>query len=244
MPAIDTHPLTWWDSARGVMFGWTHEDAAIELAAFAGRRRVFCIAGGGCTALRLASAGHEVTAVDINPAQVEYFRGRASGAPSKAGRVEELMARARAGFPIVGWTRSRVREFLQFDDPDAQSEYWNRVLDTRRWRLALRALLSPRLLRIAYAAPLVAALPDDFSGGIRGRLARGFAVHANRSNPYAWRMLEGAAPFDPDPGPQEIRLACGDAASFLESCAPGSFDAFALSNILDGAEPEYGARLH
>ncbi len=234
---------TWWGSANTLMFGWTHEDSAIELAAFSGHPRVFCIAGGGCTALQLAAAGHKVTGVDINPAQIEYVRERASGAPMRAGRVEALMARVRGGLPAIGWTPGRIREFLEFEDAAAQSCYWHRVLDTRRWRLALHALLSPLILRLAYAQPLLAALPGDFSSRLRQRLARGWASHPNRTNPYAWRMLNGTAPFDPDADPQAIRLACADAADFLEAKAPGAFDAFALSNIGDGAPAGYGTRL-
>lgn len=227
-----------------LMFGWTHEDSAIEVAAFASRARVFCIAAGGCTALRLAAAGHRVTAVDINPAQVEYVRARASGAPMRPGWVEAWMGRARCAFPAIGWTSSRIRRFLEFDAAAPQLDYWQRVLDTRRWRLALRILLAPSLLRLKYADPLVAFLPPAFSAIVRLRLARGFALHPNRGNPYAWRMLAGAAPFDLAPGPRPLDLVCADAAAFLETCPPASFDAFSLSNIIDGAPPGYEARLH
>jgi S-adenosylmethionine:diacylglycerol 3-amino-3-carboxypropyl transferase len=225
------------------MFGWTHEDSAIECAAFARRERAFCIAGGGCTALRLSSMGHRVTAVDINPAQVEYMRERSSGFPMREGRIERLMRRGRSGFPAIGWTRDRVREFLNFNDCAAQMEHWKRALDNRRWRFALSTLLSPWLLRLLYAEPLLRALPPNFGAILRRRLERGFAAHANRDNPYAWRMLTGDAAFEADPGSHAMRLVCADAAEFLESSREGSFDAFALSNIGDGAGPQYVARL-
>ena len=240
---LDRDSNAWWASARALMFGWTHEDTAIELSAFAGCERVLCIAGGGCTALQLAAARHKVTAVDVNPAQIAHVRKRASGLASRAGHIETLMARIRKGFPAIGWTPNRLRTFLHFDDAAAQADYWNRVLDTGLWRASLRTLLSRWVLRLAYAAPLVHALPRDFSAIIRQRLARSWAAHPNRGNPYAWRMLAGAAEFDSAPGPQTIRLVCFDAAAFLESCRPDAFDAFSLSNVLDGASSEYAERL-
>jgi len=99
------------------------------------------------------------------------------------------------------------------------------------------------VLRLAYAGPLVHALPRDFNVILRRRLARSWTAHPNRGNPHAWRMLTGAAAFDSAPGPQTIRLVCFDAAAFLEACPPDAFDAFSLSNILDGASPEYAERL-
>src|SRR5215469_3656535 len=218
MPDRDSH--AWWASARSLMFGWTHEDTAIELSAFAGRERVFCIAGGGCAALQLAAARHKVTAVDVNPAQIAYLRERASGLPPRAGHIERLMARMRKGFAAIGWTPNRLRTFLLFDDAAAQTDYWSRVLDTGLWRASLRTLLSRWVLRLAYAGPLVHALPRDFSVILRRRLARSWTAHPNRGNPYAWRMLTGAAAFDSAPGPQTIRLVCFDAAAFLEACPP------------------------
>jgi S-adenosylmethionine:diacylglycerol 3-amino-3-carboxypropyl transferase len=226
-----------------LLFGWTHEDAAIELDAFAGLRRVFCIAGAGCTAMALAAAGHDVTAIDINPLQVEYAMARAGGAPARPGAAEQLVARGRAMLPLLGWPRRAVREFLSLDDTAAQIEFWDRRLDTRRWRAALSVLLGPRLLGRIYAAPLLAALPPNFGAVVRARLRRGWAAHPNRYNPHAWRLLAGEEIFAPVHPSRRIVFECADAAGFLESIAPASFDAFSLSNIVDGASPAYIERL-
>jgi S-adenosylmethionine:diacylglycerol 3-amino-3-carboxypropyl transferase len=245
-------PATHWTNGslrRGspkLLFGWTHEDAAIEIDAFAGLRRVFCIAGAGCTALALAAAGHDVTAIDINPLQVEYAKARAGGAPARPGAVEQLVARGRHMLPLLGWPRPAIHEFLSLDDTAAQIEFWDRRLDTRRWRTALSVLLAPRLLGLVYAAPLLAALPPNFDAVLRGRLRRGWAAHPNRHNPHAWRLLAGLAGetrFTPPHPTRRIAFEYADAAGFLESSAPASFDAFSLSNIVDGASPDYTERL-
>ena len=60
-------------SGPRVLFGRMYEDPEIELAAFAPGSRVLAIASAGDTAAALAQAGHQVTAIDINPAQLEYW---------------------------------------------------------------------------------------------------------------------------------------------------------------------------
>jgi S-adenosylmethionine:diacylglycerol 3-amino-3-carboxypropyl transferase len=228
---------------RKILFGRMYEDPAIELAAFAPGGRVFCIASAGDTAMALA-ARHDVVAVDINPDQLGYAERRLAGAPSVRGTAERVMAFGRAFAPLVGWSRARLAAFLELDDPAAQLELWRRELDTRRFRMAFDALFSVTALRAVYASPFLSFLPPRLGAVMRARLERGIATHPNRANPYARALLLGELVDDPPPPrAHAIELRQGDAAELLEQAAPGSFDGFTLSNILDGAGEPYRARL-
>jgi SAM-dependent methyltransferase len=226
-----------------LMFGQTYEDPEIELTAIPPGSRVFCIAGAGTTAQALAAAGHRVTAVDISPAQVEYAQERNAGGRPRDGMAERLLDMGRGLAALCGWTRHKLDDFLNLTCCSQQLEYWDRELNTPAWRATIDTLLAPRLLRLGYRGPFVAALPSDFGPKVRERLRRGWATHGNRSNPFAALLLAGH-PFTNEYSPGlPIRFVCADAADFLERCAPDSFDAFALSNIGDGASTAYRSRL-
>jgi hypothetical protein len=226
-----------------LVFGQTYEDSRIELEAIATGSRVFCIAGAGFTARALAAAGHCVTAVDISAAQIDYGRAVNDGAPPRAGLAEGALGAGRRLAALCGWTRKKLDVFLNLSQCSEQVEYWDRELDTAMWRATVDALLAPRLLRFCYRGQLVAWLAPNFGPLIRQRLRRGWASHSNRSNPFAALLLRGEPIGCAEPPGLTINAVCADAAEFLEDCAPSSFDAFALSNLGDGAPPKYLERL-
>jgi len=233
--------------ARGgpnkVLFGRMYEDASIESGAFRPGGRVFCIASAGCTAMQLAPR-HEVVAVDINPVQLAYAERRFAGGCGVRGAAERVMAFGRSFAPAVGWWPSSLRAFLDLDDPGEQTAYWHGHLDTWRFRAAFDGLLSLTALSAVYASPFLDFLPPRFGAVMRGRMERCFARHPNRTNPYARALLLGELSGEPPrPEAKEIRLVHADAAACLEREPAGSFDGFALSNILDGADAAYARRL-
>lgn len=250
-PGGVTPAQTVWESGRlddrggpkSLLFGRVYEDASVELATFPPGGRLFCIASAGCTAIELARH-YEVTAVDINPVQIDYVRSRLVGDAPRAGTAERVMAGFRRLGLLAGWSSAKVREFLQLEFPEHQMEYWQRELNTTRFRAALGLLFSVRLLRSFYSAPLLADLPAHLGRVMRLRMERCFARHANRKNPYARALLLGELPprFE-IPVRTNLRLECADAAGFLERQPAGSFDGFSISNILDGAAPAYAHRL-
>jgi len=228
---------------RQVLFGRMYEDASIELDAFRPGSRVMCIASAGCTAMKLAPH-HEVVAVDINPVQLAYAERRLNGDPGFRGRAERVMDFARFFAPLAGWWPSRVQAFVELDDPAEQMEYWERHLNTWRFRAALDGLFSVTALRSVYSSPLLDFLPKRLGAVMRTRMERCFASHPNRTNPYARSLLLGElSPDLPPTEAKDIRLVHADAAGFLENEPPASFDGFTLSNILDGADEAYRQRL-
>jgi hypothetical protein len=224
-----------------------HEDWALEARVFPRGSRVLAIASAGTTALRLASRGDQVTAVDISAEQVAYLERRLEDCTEEDGAVDRLLARARRALGRIWAAERELVEFLLLEDTAVQVRSWRTRLDTLPFRGALALALHPRVLRCRFAAPFVESLPRRFSKTIRERMEEGFARHPNRSNPHAWRLLlgrdpPGSPPFDPPP-PGSVRVVHAEATRYLEGCPPRSFDAFTLSNILDGAPAAYRTRL-
>jgi S-adenosylmethionine:diacylglycerol 3-amino-3-carboxypropyl transferase len=203
---------------------------------------VFCIASAGCTALRLANE-HEVVVCDINPAQLAYAKRRAAGGMAETGDAERVMNYVRSFMSLVGWRAGVVRAFLALSDVGEQMTFWRKHLDTLRFRSAFDAMMSPLILRAVYAPQFISFLPSKFGAVLRKRLERGFARHQNAWNPYAQALLLGETSGEPHRSTPNIQFVLADAASWLESCPAQSFDGFALSNILDGAERGYRSRL-
>lgn len=228
---------------RQVLFGRMYEDPSIELDAFRPGSRILCIASAGCTAMKLAPH-HDVVAVDINPVQLEYAARRIDGEPGFRGKAERVMDFMRFFAPLAGWWPSRVRAFVELRNPDEQMEYWNRELDTWRFRTALDVLFSFTALRAVYAPRFLDFLPKRLGKVMRNRMERCFSRHPNQDNPFARSLLLGElAAEPPPPEAKRIQLVHADAASLLESEKPGSFDGFTLSNILDGVDDAYRSRL-
>jgi S-adenosylmethionine:diacylglycerol 3-amino-3-carboxypropyl transferase len=253
------------DARRGkprLLFGQMYEDWEIEAEVLPAVGRVFCIASAGSTSMALATRGLAVTAVDINPAQVDYVRDRLRGGAPRAGTADRFFKASRRFLPLMGLRRSLIRRFLELTDPAAQLRYWHAHLDTARFRAALALAINPLALRAIYSSTFVRILPPRFDRIIHARLERCWARHPNRTNPYAWRFFLGIDPPDyvalslpspasgggkdvplPEGGGGKVDIVCADAAAYLESCPPASFVGFSLSNILDGTEPAYGQRL-
>jgi len=228
---------------RQVLFGRMYEDTSVELDVFRPASRVLCIASAGCTAMKLAPH-HEVVAIDINPVQLEYAARRIEGDPGFRGKAERVMDFMRFFAPLAGWWPSRVQAFVELEDPAEQMQYWNRELNTWRFRAALDGLFSFTALRSVYAPRFLDFLPKRLGKVMRSRMERNFARHPNRTNPYVRSLLLGELSSDPPPPEaQNIQLVHADAAAYLESEPPGSFDGFTLSNILDGADDAYRERL-
>ena len=229
---------------KQLLFGHMYEDwERIEGRYFPKGSRVFSIASAGATAIALA-ADHHVTAVDINGVQLEYARRRAQGAPPERGAAERLLARGRHFYPMMGWSHECLEQFLALEDPREQLRFWNGRLNTAAFRAGIDALFSPLVLRMAYSPRFLAVLPRHFGLVLRERLERTWATHPNRDNSYARALLTGEVPpARRTPQALDLEFAVADAANYLEASRPARFDAFTLSNILDGASAAYRRRL-
>lgn len=230
--------------AATLLFGRMFEDPAIELEAFGAPCSVLAIASAGDLPMALAAAGHHVTAVDINPAQVDYARRRLAGGAPRPGQADRVMAAGRAALRPAGWGRRRLERLAAMDDCDAQVAEWRR-LTSGPSGAALRVLLAPAALKLGYRDAF-ARPAATLRRQVPGRIERGLAIHRNADNPWAALLLTGAWPDDrPDPPWQNgsIDLAVADVVAHLEAVPPGTYDAFTLSNVLDGAPDEFGRRL-
>ncbi|MEV5609515.1 hypothetical protein [Streptomyces sp. NPDC052225] len=231
-----------------LLFGRMYEDHGVELDRLpAPGARVLCIASAGDTAAALHRAGHDVTAVDVNPVQLAYARERLAGGATLEGSAERLMrlGRGAAGAVLPAWRGPALRAFLALDDPARQAEHWRTCLDGPGLRRLMRIALRPGgALAVALRPSFAPVVPARFDTVLRLRLERTVAEHPNARNPWLWRLLAGAEPPDAErlfaPG---VRLVRGDVVDILERSPRGAYDAVTLSNVLDGPGRAFAHRL-
>lgn len=250
LPAADLAPPAVGRTGR-LVFGQMYEDPAVE-AAVLPRGRVLCVASGGSTAFALAARGWQVTAVDVNRAQVDYLRRRLAGAPYAPGSADRLLALARALARLSGWRRADLEHFCGMHEPAEQLAFWRQRLDTRGFRVVLSAMLSRAPAGAAGIEPFTSAVPVGFDRAIRRRLERGWARFPNATNPFARLLLLGPErPRRPSRGVGHqpvvdltaVNVVCADVIDQLESGPPARYDGFSLSNVLDATGPPRGERL-
>ena len=234
-----------------VLFGRTYEDHAIELDAFPPAGRVLCIAAAGDMAAALVRAGHEVVAVDVNPAQLAYARSRLHGGPVRTGTAEQVMGAGRTAVQaaLPEWRPARLEPFLRLSDPGQQALWWRARLDTPALRMLAAAGLRPGgALALALRPAFRGVIPPRFDTVLLTRIARTVARHPNATNPWAWRFLAGreCPAHEDQPAaaePASVRFVHADVAAHLEACEPGRYDAVTLSNVLDGPGAAFRERL-
>ncbi|MBV8933827.1 MAG: hypothetical protein JOZ47_11250 [Kutzneria sp.] len=229
-----------------VLFGWGYEDPQVELASFPRCGRVLVIAAAGETAAALAGAGHEVTAVDINPAQLAYCRSRLSGGGAVTGSVERILAAGRRVLGAVDpeWRDQELPSLLCSQDPSE----WRRRLASPALRVLLAAGLGPaRGLAVLSRPGFGPALPPRLDKVVLDRLRRGVAKHGSATNPWAWRLFAGRElpGHEPMTGVDTgaVHLVHADVADHLASVPAGHYDAVSLSNVLDGPSSSFQRRV-
>jgi S-adenosylmethionine:diacylglycerol 3-amino-3-carboxypropyl transferase len=246
-----------------VMFGRMYEDHGVELSLFAPASRVLAIASAGDTAAALAGAGHQVTAVDINPVQLAYGKARMAGAPTVTGTAERLMSIGRLAAAAVApaWRREAMTRFLRMDDPARQAHWWRGEMDRPQLRALMAATLRPAGPLSGLLRPgLAAVIPARFDVALRQRIGACAARYPNATNPWIWRLLLGRGQPDDGHAAPDIRAqrpagtgpassggitwVHADVIAHLEQAAAGYYDAVTLSNVLDGPASAYADRLH
>lgn len=242
--------------APRLLFGRMYEDPHVELRSFpTAPARVLCIASAGDTAAALSRAGHDVTAIDVNPVQLAYARARLAGeTPAVTGSAELMLAAGRraAALALPAWRPASLDAFLDLDDPRVQSSWWRTRLDGPGLRLLMGTALRPVGLLAATLAPgFRHVVPPRFDTALRARIARVVARHPNTDNPFLSALLAGRPADPPTPAPAPtptpvpgpVRWLLGDVAEHLESVPARTYDAVTLSNVLDGPGPAYRRRL-
>ncbi len=195
------------------MFGQVREDVGVErwlVSRHGAVGRAVVIASAGCTAISLLDLVSErLTAVDINPAQVEFVRWKVElmrrvelgkfrrelfdgrRARANSGIVDRILATLRWLLHVGVHSRGFVEDFLRMDSVPNQARRFDAEWDTWRWRLATEVAFNPLALRAGYGGEVARALPGSLAQLVRSRVRRTLTGFPANSNGYAWQSLAG-----------------------------------------------------
>jgi Uncharacterized conserved protein (COG2071) len=248
-------PTPWADGRLGrigrgprLLFGATYEDPNLEIAAFAGCREVLCIAGAGDLARSLAAVGFRVTALDVNPRQIEYAIVRSNGGPFRRGSAEHVMGIGRNLLRLGGWSAETMRRLAVSDDPVERETIWKSLTSGHRG-LLLRMLLSPARLAVLFRPEFVSLAGPGFYRRLVETVGSSLQASPSEENPFAHLLFAGK-PFGSasrDLGgtrfAENPKFVCADILQHLEGLPEGSVECAAMSNICDGAPADFRAKL-
>ena len=177
-----------------------------------------------------------------------------------AGRFERYFALFRTRVLPLVHRRDVVERLLGLDDPAEQERFYREVWDTPRWRFLFRIFFGRFVMerlgrqREFFAQVAVGSVGDRF----RERARRALVEQPVRDNPFLCWILTGEHRADRllppwlQPGGWEtaaaragrLRLAQADLTAHLSEIAPGSYDAFNLSDVFEYLDPAASAALY
>ncbi len=228
-----------WTAPRaGALFGYMHEDTAVECSLLPGNGRALCVLSAGDMAFELLRAGAAtVVAADPNPAQHELVRWKLNQAAEGGRNTASGLIDRRLQW-LARWVAPLVfpRSVQQ-----AGAETLARHFKTLRWRGAWGLLGAG--ITLAFPLAFRRHLPGDVVTRLRCRFEAATLSQAGDPGPWLQRMLcqrpedvpHAWASALPDAGMKDDQQLIVCPTLLHETQAGTSFDLVAASNILDTA---------
>jgi S-adenosylmethionine-diacylglycerol 3-amino-3-carboxypropyl transferase len=223
-------------------------------------QRVLTVASGGCTALTLAADGLDVTAFDVNSAQLAHVRSKAEAVAAgdlRALNVEDADAQGlnqRGAFEgLFRLLRSALTEFViggrQFEEdfsavslPAEAGMKAEDCFGSPYWAAAFTTAFNEDLLHAMFGrAATQHAIPGSYPGYFRTAFERGLRRPDARRNPFLQHVLLGYyraadAPAYTGAGRRlDVDLFPG---SLTDVSDLGRYQLYGLSNVFDWSDDE------
>jgi len=242
-----------------VRYGQCWEDADILVKALlpSGRRCLSIGSAGDNSFALLAAGASHVTAVEMNPAQVECIKLRQNAylnldyedflktVVESSGKFERYFNLFRTRVLPLAHNHHRVTELLQPRSPSARKDFYHNTWNNRRWRLIFKAFFSRFLMgRLGRDPAFFDFVEGSVADRILSRTKYALTTLDPSQNPYLHWTLTGSSrkvlPLALQRDSYEkIRTSLKENRfNIIESpiedvLEPGNYDAFNLSDIFE-----------